>query len=354
MSNIMKMKKLNLWYKTQVSFWQKVLVFVSVITLTVALSSIGGYSAVAGASLVAALLFLAHLALTNYSLLPVLTVWAANLLVLPFAAYTFISSAPADNAAITISIATTSLILASFLWTFIAYRYSSGKLWITLATIFAFQTIITMTVSVIFGLWQWTTVVALLSGGIGFGLRQIAIKTWRKRRLAKINGSSSNAGYQELPPLDLSLREKALQEVGGTQGFTVLDSGDQNNPALVLSKRGIFLLFFYHTEERVDFTGRKAPAYKKMPLSPFFASLIKKAATILPGSPKVYPLVILDDPAIRQNGFKVDVMSLENRLEGSIILSHYSGITRTINQLPVMPLNESELSKVVAYVKAAK
>lgn len=353
MSKIMKMKKLNLWYKTQVPFWHKALVFVSVLILTVALSGIGGYSAVAGASLITALLFLAHFALTNYSLLPVLAVWAANLLVLPFAAYTFISSAPADNAAITISVATASLILASFLWTFIAYRYSSGKLWITLATIFVFQTIMTLAVSVA-GLWQWTTVVALVSGGIGFGLRQIIIKTWRKRRLVRINGSSSNAGYQELPPLDLSSREKALQEVGGTQGFTVLDSGDENNPALVLSKRGIFLLFFYHTEERVDFAGRKAPAYKKMPLSPFFASLIKKATTILSSSPKVYTLVVLDDPAIRQNGFKVDVMSLENRLEGSIIVSHYSGITRTINQLPVMPLNESELSKVVAYVKATK
>lgn len=351
----MNTKKLHLWYKSKFSLWQKGFLLVAITALVFALAGIGGYNPVFASAASATLLLILHVGIMNYGLIPVLIVWLINLTVLPILAFSFLSSAPIEDMTITIVVATISLLLSSVLWTFLAYKYSSGKLWVTLAVIFLIQTALTFVGSIVLGWWQWAALIALISGAIGYFVRYYSVKGYKRNKISRRNGTKSEFTYQTLPDMPEHRRMEAVKAISGTKGFTVVHPGNGVTPALVMSKRGLFSIFFYGTDgQRIDLTGKRAPAYKKNPLSPFFASLLKRSSHVLEGKANTYTLLAIDDNAIKQNGFKVDVMSLENRVEGSIIISHVSTLTRTINQLPVMPLTETEVSKVIAYGKRVK
>lgn len=344
-------RKVNLWYKSHVPAWQKIATFGGTLLAVFLISNVGGYPALPAVGIVAVILTFIHISITNYGLVPVLGVWAVNLLMLPAIAFSFISYAPDETLVMTVTVATISLLLSSLLWTYFAYKFSSGKLWVTLATIFIIQTFVTLVCSMLLGWWQWAAFVALGAGAMGYFARYYFVKGYKKRKVSKRDGRKSEETYQSLAPLLARRKEAALKALNDAKGITVVSTGSDTQPAVLMSKRGVFAVFFHSVDQTIDFAGKNAPSYKKNPLSPFLALLLRRTAEQVAGIKGVYTILAVDDNALKHNGVKADVMSFENRIEGSVIVSHHMSLLRTISQLPVTPLTEDVVAKVIAYGK---
>lgn len=249
------MAQLRDWYKT-VS-WSSRLIGATLITalLGVILWQYNVTTPAVGVGIIVGFLALTHIFLTWTYWLKIAFVWVLNLACIPWASSLYASLTPTANASWMFVESVSVSLIASILFTFMATRYARGRLWLTLALVFA---------ALNFGGAFFTGVFAIQSGGAWLGIALGVITLILRCAFPRFKGASPAPMKEE--------QVKTLLQDLPQHGFAGIRAKEHDALVVTDRKARISVIHTATTRTPITFSDTRGPIYDGSSMSSWLVS----------------------------------------------------------------------------------